>query len=285
MVGFFKIMENEKIQSVAELIIRAGQKIIEVYESADFNIEYKGDDSPLTRADSESHRVIQAGLERLFVNGKNLPVLSEEGCNTPFEERRDWNLFWLVDPLDGTKEFIKRNGEFTVNIALIENGTPTAGFVYIPVTDILYFGNNGLGSFRLDNAVSSVGSGVIDKAARLEPSEGTGMVRVVASRSHLSEETEAYIESLKSRYGRVDIVSSGSSIKLCMVADGSADVYPRFAPTMEWDTAAAHAVCKYAGVGVIDINTKKELNYNKENLLNPWFLVYKNEDFANLISQ
>ncbi len=278
-------MDKDIILSVAEIIITAGKETLRVYDSVDLGVEYKKDNSPLTEADTASHNVIVAGLEKLKIDGSVIPVLSEEGKDIPYAERSGWQKYWLVDPLDGTKEFIKRNGEFTVNIALIVNNEPAAGFVYIPVKDELYFGAEGLGSFFLKDAAETENSAVLSSARALKPSDASEAVKIVASRSHLTPETEDYINKIENRFEKVEIVSSGSSIKLCMVADGSADVYPRFAPTMEWDTAAAHGVCRFAGCRVIDAGTKKELKYNKQNMLNPWFLVYKNNDFAALINQ
>jgi len=268
-------MKIEKLISVANIAIDAGLTILDVYRSADFGIEVKKDNSPLTIADSKSHEVIVKGLSRLSLEGETLPLLSEEGRDIPYEERKEWDRYWLIDPLDGTKEFIKRNGEFTVNIALVEKNIPAAGFVYVPVKDVLYFGAEGLGSFKLSNASMEIEKDVMANAVKLNGAPANSKeIRVVASRSHLSPETENYIKKLESKYTNVRTVSSGSSIKLCMAAEGSAHVYPRFAPTMEWDTAAAHAVCKFAGVNVVDYKQKTELVYNKENLLNPWFLVY-----------
>jgi len=185
--------------------------------------------------------------------------------------------------LDGTKEFIKKNGEFTVNIALIEDGSPMAGFVYIPTIDILFFGIKKLGSFKLTGASGKINSNILNNSTKLVVSSNIPeTVKVVASRSRLTKETEDFISVLEEKYNKVSTVSSGSFIKLCMVADESAHVYPRFAQTMEWDTAAVHAVCKYAGIRVIDYKTKNELKYNKNNLLNNWFFVSSNEEFEEI---
>ena len=276
---------NPEIKELIKISLEAGKVILEIYESGDFGIEAKSDSSPLTLADKKSHNVLVQGLETLFVNGDVLPILSEEGKQIAYETRKEWNQYWLIDPLDGTKEFIKKNGEFTVNIALIENQTPIAGFVYIPVKKVLYFAWEGFGAFKineidLENMEDSFGKVLMLDGGKREIGED---VRVVASRSHLSPETEKYIEKLEKEFPTVTTVSSGSSIKLCMVADGSADVYPRFAPTMEWDTAAAQAVCKMAGVQVIDVKTKGIMKYNRENLLNNWFLVSNNRSFEELL--
>jgi 3'(2'), 5'-bisphosphate nucleotidase len=250
--------------------IEAGKQILEVYKQ-DFAVETKSDNSPLTIADKKSHEVIKAALE-----ATGFPLLSEEGKQLPYDERKDWETFWLVDPLDGTKEFIKKNGEFTVNIALIKNNKPILGVVYVPVTGVLYYGAEGEGSFAvtINEEVSADNIDGILKSATTLPGTGKPSIyTVVASRSHNTPETEAFIEEKRKEYGEVDMVSSGSSIKLCLVAEGKAQVYPRLAPTMEWDTAAGHGVAKFAGCNVYNYETKNEVVYNKENLLNPWFVV------------
>lgn len=244
---------NELISTAKQAAIKAGEAIIEIYESGDFSIEAKSDDSPLTRADKASHNVIVSFLEKT-----NLPMLSEEGSTVPFEERKNWEYFWMIDPLDGTKEFIKKNGEFTVNIALIHKDEVVAGVVYTPVVKDLYWAVRGEGSFKNGSeiAVNEFGS----EDANL---------KVVASRSHLNEETEDFLNKLNSP----EIVSKGSSLKLLMVAEGKADLYPRYAPTMEWDTAAAQIIVEEAGGTVVQKDSDRKVVYNKENLLNPYFLV------------
>lgn len=249
--------------------IKAGEKILEVY-AEDFAVETKADNSPLTKADRASHEIIKELLK-----STNLPVLSEEGKQMSFDERKEWNTFWLVDPLDGTKEFIKRNGEFTVNIALIKNGLPVLGVVYVPVTGTLYYGfeEGGSYSFNVNESEGKSLQEMINSAKRLPENASEGVYTIVASRSHSTPETESFIEDKKKIHGEVNLVSAGSSLKLCLVAEGKAQVYPRLAPTMEWDTAAGHAVAKFADCKVFDFKTKEELQYNKENLLNPWFVV------------
>ncbi len=277
-------MRQEEIRDIAKIAVDAGKAILTVYNSSDFGVERKDDNSPLTSADTKSHKLINKGLSNFLVDGELLSLISEEGTEVPYEERKNWKRYWLIDPLDGTKEFIKKNGEFTVNIALIEEGLPTAGFVYVPVNNILYFGSEDFGSYKLTDASKRIGSNIFDYSEKLQVHDYTsGTVKVVASRSHLTSMTEDYISRLENRFDKVSIVSSGSSIKLCMAADGSAHVYPRFAPTMEWDTAAAHAVCRYAGAKVIDYKTKKEMKYNKKSLLNNWFLVSTDEQFAQFV--
>lgn len=232
--------------------------ILEVYNSDDFQAEAKGDASPLTLADRKAHAVISVILE-----ATNLPVLSEEGKSIPYENRRGWEYFWMVDPLDGTKEFIKRNGEFTVNIALIHQGAPILGVVAVPVTGEIFYASKGNGAF-----VQRKGSTEPLPKRRIWDLSQDGL-RVVASRSHMNEETQQFIDQLKNPV----LVSKGSSLKFMLLAEGKADVYPRYAPTMEWDTAAAHAVVNETGLRVTQFGSDVELQYNKENLLNPYFLV------------
>jgi len=242
----------------------AGGLVLEVY-SSDFDVELKADSSPLTLADKKSHNSIVQELKRLF---PDIPVLSEEGKDIPYEERNGWETFWLVDPLDGTKEFLKRNGEFTVNIALIHKNSPIAGVIYVPVTDTSYFAEKKKGAYKLQGDVS------LKSDAKKLPAEDLPKVfTVVASRSHMTPETENYCEKLKQKHGAIDLVSSGSSLKFCLVAEKKAHVYPRFAPTMEWDTAAGQIIAEEAGCFVINTETQGPLQYNKENLLNPWFIV------------
>lgn len=235
----------------------ACQEILTVYHSGDFQAEAKGDHSPLTLADKNAHAVIES-----ILYASNLPVLSEEGKDIPYEERKNWQRFWLVDPLDGTKEFLKRNGEFTVNIALIENQKPVLGVVAVPVTGDVYFGQAGNGAFVKRGGSTSV------LPKRIPIGLQQSGLRVVASRSHRSEETEAFITSLINP----SLVSQGSSLKFMLLAEGKADVYPRFAPTMEWDTAAAHAIVNEVGLSVLQKHSGVPLLYNKPDLLNPYFI-------------
>jgi 3'(2'), 5'-bisphosphate nucleotidase len=249
------------IQALLDLALQAAQaaskEILEVYNSNDFQTEVKGDNSPLTLADRKAHQAIVSILQ-----SSNLPILSEEGKNVPYEERKNWSLFWMVDPLDGTKEFIKRNGEFTVNIALIEKQTPVLGVVVVPVTSEAYYAAKGIGAFLKAN----------DKITALTKRNSIDLkqngLRVVASRSHMNEETQHFIGDLKNP----QLVSSGSSLKFMLLASGKADIYPRFAPTMEWDTAAAHAVVNEVGLKVLRQSSTVELLYNKPDLLNPNFV-------------
>jgi len=262
---------KEQLALAIEASIEAGNVIMEVYDSADFETEFKKDDSPLTRADLESNKVIMSYLTKT-----DIPIISEEKKNLDYRERKNWEICWMVDPLDGTKEFIKRNGEFTVNIALIKNETPILGVIYVPVTQELYYANVEEGkSYKIvvDNTKELPGN-LFDQENQLAHAEKSGSkIKVVGSRSHMNDQTEQFIEELKSEGKEVEIVSKGSSLKFCIVAEGKADIYPRVAPTMEWDTAAGHAICTAMALEVTNWETGKPLTYNKENLLNPFFLV------------
>ena len=248
--------------------VEAGKEIMRIYldPKQDFGIEKKADNSPLTLADKAAHNCIVRHLSQT-----EIPILSEEGAHLPYEERRNWNRFWVVDPLDGTKEFIKKNGEFTVNIALVEDGTPILGVIYVPATGVLYAGIVGEGAWKMV-APSKSPRGETLCSLPLG-GEGGGLFTIVASRSHLTPETEDFIEELRKKYDKIQLVSSGSSLKICLVAEGTADIYPRFAPTMEWDTAAGDAIARAAGREVVDAKTGKPLVYNKSDLHNPWFIV------------
>lgn len=253
--------------------IDGGQAIMDIYNDpeADFGIEKKEDNSPLTKADKAANKVINGAL-----SVTPYPVLSEEGTEIPLKERAGWKTLWMVDPLDGTKEFIKKNGEFTVNIALIHEGTPVLGVIYVPVRKELYFASNSLGAYKL-TGIDSGNQPSMDemraKAVHLPLAMAHQGIVVVASRSHQTEETTSFIENLRKQGQPVTQISSGSSLKICLVAEGTADVYPRFAPTMEWDTAAGHAIAKAAGCDVYHIDGKTPLTYNKADLHNPWFIV------------
>ncbi len=255
-------MDTSLMQHIISTSINAGKAIMDIYDSADFGVEIKADNSPLTLADKAAHNVIMEGLSKT-----DYPVLSEEGVNIPYSERKRWERFWMVDPLDGTKEFIKKNGEFTVNIALIEKGEPVFGVVYAPVLQTLYYGVKGKGAFK-----ARVEEGVVGDITTLSVSQPGDILTVVASRSHLNDETLTFIDECKKTYKETDFVSVGSSLKLVLVAEGKAHLYPRYAPTMEWDTAAGHAVALAAGAKVSQVGGSP-LVYNKENLLNPYFVV------------
>lgn len=266
-------MEEQYILDAIDAALMAGEEILSIYNdpASDFQVERKADHSPLTIADRKAHETISWRL-----SATPFPLLSEEGKHLPYEERRAWKELWIVDPLDGTKEFIKRNGEFTVNIALVRHSVPVLGVIYVPVKRELYFAAESLGAYKLAEVCSLEGRSLeqlLAEAVRLPLSSPHDGFVVVASRSHLTSETEAYIDELRKRHPKVTLTSSGSSIKLCLVAEGLADVYPRFAPTMEWDTAAGHAIARAAGCEVWQAGKEQPLLYNKAELLNPWFVV------------
>lgn len=267
-----KIDYDYLLRIAIEVSLKAGETIMEVYDS-EFSVEEKQDKSPLTLADKKSHEIISA-----FLNKMNLPVLSEEGKDIPYEVRKNWELFWLVDPLDGTKEFIKRNGEFTVNIALIEKNRPIMGVIYAPVLKSLYYALKGTGAYKISN-VSTNGKFDFEElkthSEKLPLDKKRDKYTIVASRSHLSKETENYINELKGQHGDIELISAGSSLKFCLVAEGKADEYPRFGPTMEWDTAAGQSIVEGIGRRVISINEDIKLNYNKVHLKNSFFKVVK----------
>jgi 3'(2'), 5'-bisphosphate nucleotidase len=253
-------IEIKKIINIAK---EAGDAILKIYEK-DFEVYTKADESPLTEADQAANAIILDGLLEAY---PTIPYISEEVKTQSYEERKNWEYCWLIDPLDGTKEFIKKNGEFTVNIALIHNGVPILGVVHVPVQNKTYYAEQGKGAFVIEE---NHASRQIEN--RTHYSELDDIV-VVASRSHLSQEVVDFVEDLKSKGKNVEFLSSGSSLKFCLVAEGKAHVYPRLAPTMEWDTGAAHAVCLEAGKNVYVYADKTPLKYNREDLLNPWFIV------------
>ncbi len=267
------INRTELTNIAVQAAIAGGIEILKIYEEGNFEIEQKGDNSPLTRADIACNDVINDHLRPT-----NIPILSEENKEIVYEERMPWENCWIVDPLDGTKEFIKRNGEFTVNIAFVADGQPELGVIYVPVTRELYFADANRGEARkiVLNEDHTFDGDLTRPEDRIAPSTlANGRVRVVGSRSHMNDDTKAFIESLSANGREVEIVSKGSSLKFCLVAEGRADIYPRFAPTMEWDTAAGHAICKSVGLQVISRETNQELRYNKPNLLNSHFVVRK----------
>jgi 3'(2'), 5'-bisphosphate nucleotidase len=302
------------LQTAITAALEAGKVILDIYHSDDFEVELKSDHSPLTKADVAAHHIILSHLKPT-----NIPVLSEEGKSIPYGVRKEWKQLWMVDPIDGTKEFIKRNGEFTVNIALIENQKPVLGVIFVPVTGDLYFSCSCLSGRQASSCPSLPGEVIhaggrrassispdsyrdstsisgaykvkvndlnhysietlIAAAAQLPLSRTNNIFTILASRSHPSEATETYIRQLKQKYGEVEVVAKGSSLKFCLIAEGQADCYPKFGPTMEWDTAAGQAICEQAGVEVLDWTSKENIFYNREDLLNPWFMVRKQMSF------
>lgn len=280
----------------------AGEAILDIY-NRDFDVRYKDDRSPLTLADQRAHNIIVAHLSGPAAG--RFPILSEEGKDIPFEQRRKWEYFWLVDPLDGTKEFIKRNDEFTVNLALIHGSRAVLGVIYVPVNDVFYFAAEGLGAFKLSqsDAVGIISDkqsekeragrlkNIIGRSARLPLAGSQSCVTpsslqddltidnrrpftIVGSRSHPSKALEDYVEAMRKKYEQIEFLSAGSSLKLCLVAEGRADVYPRLGPTMEWDTAAGQVIVEQANGCVLEAENDVPLTYNKEDLLNPWFIVH-----------
>jgi 3'(2'), 5'-bisphosphate nucleotidase len=273
---------DELLVTAARASVVAGLATLDVYRS-EIEVEYKADRSPLTLADRRSHDIIVGRL-----NATGIPILSEEGRDIPHAQRSRWQRLWIVDPLDGTKEFVKRLGEFTINIALVEDGRPTLGAIFVPVKNVLYFGRLEDGSFRLDDPAAMAdlasGNGENDPQGvlmRLRAHSHKLPVDVdahapfviVGSRSHATPELHAFVDRKRSELGDVSFVSAGSSLKYCLVAEGRADVYPRLGPTMEWDTAAGQVIAEAAGATVLRHDTGQPLRYNKEDLLNPWHVV------------
>jgi 3'(2'), 5'-bisphosphate nucleotidase len=256
----------------------AGDAVMQIYDS-DFEVHLKSDQSPITEADRQSHKILTTRLDR------EIPILSEEGSTIAYEERKYWNLFWLTDPLDGTKEFIKRNGEFTVNVALIERHYPIAGIVYLPAKEILYFGGRGFGSYRISGDVlhkikESDWSDALKLALAcavslpdLHNPKSPQKIKITQSISHVTEEEADFALRLKAKFEDLETTSAGSSLKFCFVAEGRADLYPRFGPTMEWDTAAGQCIAESCGCEVLDLSDISPLRYNKPVLRNSAFMV------------
>ncbi|APY08470.1 3'(2'),5'-bisphosphate nucleotidase [Winogradskyella sp. J14-2] len=263
---------NKLLQIAIKASLEAGKVIMQVYDTA-FDVEIKDDKSPLTEADKKANDVINS-----FLIPTEIPIISEENKQTDYNVRKTWKTCWVVDPVDGTKEFIKRNGEFTVNIALVNDGKPVLGVIYVPAVKTIYFANvesNKAFKANLDSHNVTVET-ILKLAKPLQPkNNSSNKVEVVGSRSHMNEDTLNFVEDLRNEGKEVEIVSKGSSLKFCLVAEGNADVYPRYAPTMEWDTAAGQAICNAVGIKVISKETNQPLIYNKENLLNSYFLVSK----------
>jgi 3'(2'), 5'-bisphosphate nucleotidase len=273
---------NAYLLKAIQASIQAGQAILDVYHS-DFTVDYKTDSSPLTLADKRSHEVIVKHLSEF-----EIPILSEEGKNIPYAERKTWNQLWIVDPLDGTKEFVKRNGEFTVNVGLVKNHKPVMGVIFVPDKNVLFFAADGLGTYKLDinlspEVLESNQSNknqeerlneILELADRLPANHSPLPVyTIVGSRSHQTPELKAYIEEKRKELGDIEFIAAGSSQKFCVVAEGRANIYPRLGPTMEWDTAAGQAIAENAGAKVIRYDNQQPLTYNKEDLYNPYFIV------------
>tara|TARA_X000000368_G_scaffold417570_1_gene414328 strand:+ start:859 stop:1671 length:813 start_codon:yes stop_codon:yes gene_type:complete len=256
-------INQRNINTLIEISKMAGEAIMKIYET-DFEVMVKGDESPLTEADLSSNKIICKSLREIT---PKIPILSEESSNISFTERSKWDEYWLIDPLDGTKEFIKRNGEFTVNIALIKDKTPILGIIFVPATAETYWGCSDFGSFYQENNVSE----------KISVSDNQGKsTKIVSSRSHVSPEMNGLLNEI----GDYELINKGSSLKLCLVARGLADVYPRLGPTCEWDIAAGHAIVSNAGGVLLNINGEK-IQYNKkEDYLNPYFIASSNKAIA-----
>ena len=267
---------DQLLEIAINAAIAAGSEIMLHYDKP-FDVDYKSDSSPLTIADRSAHNVIAEALQ-----STGIPLLSEEGKHNPYEERKNWQYLWIVDPLDGTKEFIRHNGEFTVNIALVKENKPVLGVVYSPPLRTLYFASTHLNkAFKLIlNENSTEVNNILNQAEELPVIQKKKMLTVVASKSHLNQETSDFIDQLKELHGDINLVSKGSSLKFCLIAEGVADIYPRFAPTYEWDTAAAQAVVEQSGGEVVNTDTLAPLSYNKENLLNPGFIARRKSAVA-----
>lgn len=255
------MIETKKyIPLIIEAARDAGIAILEIYNSDDFDIEQKENETPVTKADIAAQKAI---VERLI--DTEFPIFSEEGQEISYKERKAWKTYWLVDPLDGTKEFIKKNDEFTVNIALIHKEEPVLGVVFVPVTDELYFGGIGHGAYKTEN---------MGEESQLEIAKANSdQTRIAVSRSHLNDKTQAYLD----KFDDAQTIPKGSSLKFMLIAENKIDIYPRFGPTMEWDTGASHAILKALDIEVIDLETNKPLRYNKENLMNPNFIVKRHQ--------
>ena len=250
--------------------LQASKIIMKIYNSGNFDVDYKENDSPLTIADTKAHEIIKTKLE-----STGYPILSEEGREISFEERKNWKKFWLVDPIDGTKEFINKNGEFTINIALIENNLPVLGVICAPAINQIFYAENGLGAFKskLYNNINQL----ILNSSKLPLEIKDKKISLVSSKSHLNKKTKNYIDKLKLKHGKIDLISKGSSLKFCLVAEGYADYYPRLAPTMEWDIAAGIAICLNSKCSILVYGSKNNFVFNKEKLFNPNFVVLSNK--------
>ncbi|MDR0386008.1 MAG: 3'(2'),5'-bisphosphate nucleotidase CysQ [Prevotellaceae bacterium] len=272
---------NELFQSAFRAAIIAGKRILEIFHTEDFQVSMKSDNTPLSSADREAHEIIK----RLLLNSR-IPILSEEGRDMQFEERKSWDILWIVDPLDGTRQFIQKREEFTVNIALVVGGNPLFGVVYAPAIGDIYFGIKDMGSFKINigdrDLLSYSFQQILAESKKLDPSSKTnGKYTILASYHHVNKETLEYIDEMRKTYPDVEVKKIGSSLKMCMLADGIGDVYVRYTNTYEWDTAAAQTILEGAGWSINALDTNKPLTYNKESLLNPYFICKKTEPYAN----
>lgn len=264
-------MMKEKLKTAIEASIAAGNAIMEIYNNGDFHVENKEDNSPLTIADKKANDIINR-----FLVPHDIPIISEENKQIGYQERKAWTQCWIVDPLDGTKEFIKKNDEFTVNIALVQHGKPELGVIFAPALNTLYFGlvpESKAFRYRVTSEINDI-DGILQSAEKISPATKSDQLKIVGSRSHMNDDTKSFIENLKETHGNnIEIVSKGSSLKFCLVAEGEAHIYPRFAPTMEWDTAAGHAICDAVGLKCLFRETGEPITYNREDLINGHFSV------------
>jgi len=265
---------KDYLYKAIETAVHAGAIIMDIYENQIVDVERKSDNSPVTIADKTANEFIEKQLA-----DTQIPVLSEEGEHAAYHIRKDWKQCWIVDPLDGTKEFIKRNGEFTVNIALVEDGKALLGVIYIPATKSLYFAITAAQqAFKLELDTHVVSRDMLKDAKQIFAAEESDEITLTSSHSYTNQKVLDLIDTLETEGKQVNLIMAGSSLKFCLMAEGQASYYPRYAPTMEWDTAAGHAICNAVGLEVYSLETHKPLQYNKENLLNPWFLVKKRKD-------
>ncbi|RZD17750.1 MAG: 3'(2'),5'-bisphosphate nucleotidase [Candidatus Acididesulfobacter diazotrophicus] len=262
---------NIKIHDIINIAVKAGDAIMEIYKK-DFSVVYKNDNSPLTEADKKSNDIICSRLKETY---PEIPIISEENKEVPYDTRKSWEYYWLIDPLDGTKEFIKKNGEFSVNIALIKKNRPIISVIYAPALNLLYYAEEGNGAFKIDDKGQKYKLPLYDNKSE-------NLIKVVSSKSHSNVETERFIDNLRNHYKNVELLSKGSSLKICLVAEGIADIYPRLGQTMEWDIAAGDIIASEAGKKLYkyeDGKIEDRFTYNKENLVNSWFVV-KDKDLT-----
>ncbi|WP_282134418.1 3'(2'),5'-bisphosphate nucleotidase CysQ [Seonamhaeicola maritimus] len=263
-------MIEDNLFTAIKAALEVGEEILKIY-NRDFTVDYKTDESPLTEADIASNDIINSYLSKT-----EIPIISEENRQLDYSERKEWNTCWIVDPLDGTKEFIKRNDEFTVNIALVEEGVTKFGVIYAPALKNLYYTDSRKATaykLQIDSTINLQEKLFREQDKMCLSGKTKDVLRVIGSRSHMNNQTIQFVNKIKSKYKDVEIISKGSSLKFCILAEGLADIYPRFGPTMEWDTAAGQAICEAVGLRVIDISTKSQMVYNRRNLLNNYFYV------------
>jgi len=255
------MIENIDIQKINSITKKAGDEIMKIYQQ-DFDVDYKADNSPLTKADIKSNEIITDSLKNIY---PEIPILSEENKEVPYNIRKNWEYFWLIDPLDGTKEFVKKNGEFTVNIVLIYKDTPVLGVIYSPALELLYYAQKEKGAFKQEKDANT-------KKLPIYNRTNNTTLKVIAPKSHYTQETKEFVNNLKNQHKKIEFINIGSSLKLCLIAEGKADIYPRLTPTMEWDIAAGQAIVEQAGGKIVELKTQTTLKYNKQDLLNPWFV-------------